>query len=317
MIETRCHRGADIARAMRFSQGVQEGILALDEHWDGSGRPEGRAGGAIPRQANIALLAQVVDVFHSAGGRQAATEEVRRRSGGWFDPALVAAFDQAAADPSFWQGLEGPELEPRVFAMPPALSAAPVDEGWLDDIASAFADVIDAKSPFTADHSRRVALYADMIAEEIGLGPAHRRWLRRAALLHDLGKLAISNRILDKPGKLDAGEWEAIRRHSWHSERILERIPAFADIAPVAGAHHERPDGKGYPYGLTGDDLGLEVRILTAADVFDALSAERPYRAALPIDRVFGIMEDDGPAVFDMECIAALRSGMSRLQSAA
>ena len=177
--------------------------------------------------------------------------------------------------------------------------------------------MVDAKSPFTADHSRRVTLYTDMIAEQLGLAPDHRRWLRRAALLHDLGKLSVSNAILDKPAKLDADEWAKVRAHSWQSERILERIDVFRDIAPITGAHHERLDGKGYPSGLTADQLCLEVRILSVADVFDALSAERPYRAALPIARVFEIMQGDIGTALDGDCVLALQLALARLQSAA
>ncbi len=317
LITARCHRGADIAAKMRFSTGVQDGIRSLDEHWDGGGKPEGLKGAAIPRQANIALLAQVVDVFHSDQGVVAARAEVRKRAGQWFDPALAAAFDTAQGLPDFWTVLASDQLESRVFALPPALRAAPVDASYLDDIAGAFSDVVDAKSPFTADHSNRVTLYTDIIAEELGLTAPHRRWLRRAALLHDLGKLAISNQILDKPAKLDAVEFEAVKRHPWHSERILERVAAFADIAPIAGAHHERLDGRGYPYGLAGEQLCLEVRILTVADVFDALSAERPYRGAMPIADCFAILEKDIGVAFDGDCVAALRAGLGKLQMAA
>jgi HD-GYP domain-containing protein (c-di-GMP phosphodiesterase class II) len=135
-------------------------------------------------------------------------------------------------------------------------------------------------------------------------------------LLHDLGKLAISNQILDKPAKLDADEWDAVKTHPWHSERILERLPVFADIAPIAGAHHERLDGKGYPYGLSGFQISLEMRILTVADVFDALSAARPYRDAMPLSQVFDILEKDVGTAFDGSCVAALKSGISRLQAA-
>lgn len=317
LIETRCHRGAKIAARMRFSDAVQAGILCLDEHWDGSGKPDGLMGPAIPRHANIALLAQVADVFLTAGNPGAAMAEVIGRAGTWFDPAIVAAFQRVSAEMWFWETLASDEIEARVFALPPGLQSAPVDEDWLDDIADAFSEVVDAKSPFTADHSRRVTLYADMIAEELGFTPDHRRWLRRAALLHDLGKLSVSNRILDKPAKLDADEWASVRAHSWHSERILERIAALRDIAPIAGAHHERLDGKGYPCGLSGEALCLEVRILSVADVFDALSAERPYRAALPITQVFEIMDKDIGTVLDGDCVAALKSGLSRLQSVA
>lgn len=315
LIETRCHRGADIAAQMRFSDAVQDGIRSLDEHWDGSGKPEGLKGEGIPLIARLALMAQVIDVFHTESGAEAALGEIEARSGAWFDPALVEAFGTAQTDPEFWAMLRSPELEPRVFSMKPALQSEPVDEDYLDDIAAAFSDVVDAKSPYTADHSNRVTLYTDMIAEELGLDPAHRRWLRRAALLHDLGKLGVSNQVLDKPGKPDEDEWTAIRRHPVHSESILCRAEAFADIAPVAAAHHERLDGKGYPYGLKGEEICLEARILTVADVFDALSAERPYRAAMPISKALSILDADAGIAFDPACIAALKSGLARLNA--
>ena len=253
LIETRCHRGADIAAQMRFSDAVQDGIRSLDEHWDGSGKPEGLKGDQIPLIARITLMAQVIDVFHTENGAEAALSEIEARSGAWFDPALVSAFVTAQADPEFWAMLTSPDIESCVFAMKPALQSEPVDEDYLDDIATAFSDVVDAKSPFTADHFQPGhALQTDMIAEEMGLSPAHRRWLRRAALLHDLGKLGVSNQVLDKPGKPDDDEWTSIRRHPAQSEAILRRVHAFQDIAPVAAAHHERIDGKGYPYGLQG-----------------------------------------------------------------
>jgi putative nucleotidyltransferase with HDIG domain len=317
LIETRCHRGADIAAKLGFSDAVQDGIRALDEHWDGSGKPDGLQAGAIPQNANIALLAQVVDVFLSEQGREAAVAEVQAREGTWFDPYLVETFLRVQDDEGFWAGLVADDLAERIYAMEPAVQEITVDEAYLDDVASAFADVVDAKSPFTANHSSRVTLYADMIAEELGLEPAHRRWLRRAALLHDIGKLAVSNQVLDKPGKLDDREWQVIREHPWHSERILERVSAFADIAPIAGAHHERLDGRGYPYGLKGDEICLETRILTVADVFDALAAERPYRAAMPIAKALEIIEGDVGTAFDPDCVAALKKGLSKLRPAA
>ncbi len=317
LIETRCHRGADIAAKLGFSEQVQAGIRALDEHFDGSGKPDGLQAGAIPRNANIALLAQVVDVFLSEQGREAAVAEAQAREGAWFDPYLVEAFLRVQEDEGFWAGLAADDLAERIYAMEPAVQEITVDEAYLDDVASAFADVVDAKSPFTANHSSRVTLYADMIAEELGLEPAHRRWLRRAALLHDIGKLAVSNQVLDKPGKLDDREWQVIREHPWHSERILERVSAFADIAPIAGAHHERLDGRGYPYGLKGDEICLETRILTVADVFDALAAERPYRAAMPIAKALEIIEGDVGTAFDPDCVAALKKGLAKLRPAA
>lgn len=313
LIETRCHRGADIARKMRFSTVVQAGIMSLDEHWDGGGKPEGLKGHDIPLLSNIALLAQVVDIFLLSGGRHAAMTEVRRRSGAWFDPELVHVMDLLSHDPGFWADLADPAIEQIVFDLDPGQSSAKIDESYLDDIAAAFSDVIDAKSPFTADHSNRVTLYADVIAEELGLGQGHRRWLRRGTLLHDLGKLSVSNQVLDKPAKLDDAEWAIIQTHPGNGARILDRIDVFRDISAIAGHHHEKLNGRGYPYGLAAPDLALEVRITTVADVFDALSAERPYRGPMPITQVFDILQEGAGTAFDPLCIEALRSGLDRM----
>ena len=149
LIETRCQRGADIARRLRFSEHVALGIQNLDEHWDGGGWPEGRQGGAIPVDARIALLAQVVDVFHTSGGREAAVTEMRRRSGSWFDPGLVAALERIAADEDFWTGLAADDLRHAIFALEPARLVKRLDDDYLDDIAAAFALVVDSKSPYT------------------------------------------------------------------------------------------------------------------------------------------------------------------------
>lgn len=313
LIETRCHRGADIAAKMRFSPAVQDGIRWLDEHWDGSGKPEGRKGATIPLASRIALVAQVADIFHSEGGKKAARSEIVARRGTWFDPRVVDAFLTAEAEPGFWEAIESRDLDARLFALPPASGSAPASEDYVDDIAAAFADVIDAKSPFTAGHSRRVTLFTDMIAEEMGLDPAHRRWLRRAALLHDIGKLAVSNQILDKPGRPDEGEWQSIRSHPAHSADILRQVALFRDLADIAGAHHERLDGKGYPYGLAGDELVPEVRILTVADVFDALTADRPYRTAMTVEEAYAILDRDIGTAFDGDCVAALKRAVARL----
>ncbi|MEM8646803.1 MAG: HD-GYP domain-containing protein, partial [Pseudomonadota bacterium] len=247
----------------------------------------------------------------------AALSEAMARSGTWFAPHIVEAAIRAQEVPVFWDTLGADHLEQAVFSLAPAIEADVVEEDYLDEIAAAFSDVVDAKSPFTADHSHRVMLYCDMIAAEMGFTDPHRRWLRRAALLHDLGKLSVSNQILDKPGRPDEAEWEAIKSHPLHSEKILERVAAFKDIAPLAGAHHERLDGKGYPYGLKGEEIALEVRILTVADVFDALTADRPYRPAMAQEQAFAILLKDTGTAFDGDCVAALRKAVGKLASEA
>ncbi len=314
LIQTRCQRGADIARQMRFGEAVAAGVHALDEHWDGSGKPDGLRGQAIPLQARIALLAQVVDVFHTSGGPQAALQELRLRSGGWLDPELAAALRQVADD-AFWQALRAPDLAQRVYALEPAQQQVALDDDYLDEIAEAFGQIIDAKSPFTAGHSARVGLYADLIAEQLGIDAARRRWLRRGALLHDLGKLGVSNTVLDKPDKLDAAEWQAVRMHATYTEQILGTIEPFAELARVAGAHHERLDGNGYPRGLRAPEIALETRVITTADIFDAISADRPYRAAVPVDRTLEMMQRMVGTALDESCMQALRVAADRVAS--
>ena len=319
LIETRCQRGAEIARQMRFSEAVAGGILDLDEHWDGSGKPEGLKGHNISLFARIALLAQVIDIFQTMNGRAAAIAEAGHRSGTWFDPELVEAFMAVSKDSAFWEVLERDSVEEVVLSMEPGQQAATADEDYLDDIAQAFARVIDAKSPYTAGHSDRVALFADLIAEEMGFDAERRRWLKRAALLHDIGKLGVSNSVLDKPGKLDEEEWVAMRRHAELSEAILSRIGAFSDLAKIGGAHHERLDGKGYPRGLAGHEIDLETRIVSTADVFDALTADRPYRAAMPVSKALSILGEGAGTSHDPACIEALERAIrkSRLLDAA
>lgn len=317
LIETRCTRGAEIARQMRFSEAVAGAILDLDEHWNGNGQPVGRIGQQISPLARIALLAQVVDVFFMSSGPAAALREVERRAGVWFDPEHAAMFQRVAADPQFWATLAAPDLEQWVVALEPQKRSLVVDDDYLDDIAAGFAKVIDAKSPYTGGHSDRVALFADMIAEQFGFSADRRRWLKRAALLHDIGKLGVSNQILDKPGRLDEAEWRAMREHTTLGEQILSRISAFAELAQVAGAHHERLDGKGYPRQLHGAQIGLETRIVTTADIFDALTADRPYRAAMPVSKAFAIMDADVGTAIDAHCLAALKRAMSEVEAVA
>jgi HD-GYP domain-containing protein (c-di-GMP phosphodiesterase class II) len=316
LVETRCHRGAEIARMMHFPETVALGIQNLDEHWDGGGLPENVRGKDIPIYARIALLAQVVDVFHTGSGIEAARREIRQRAGSWFDPQLTEAFARVAERPEFWAMLGAEELQTALYALEPAQQARTVDEDYLDDIAAAFAKVIDSKSPYTSGHSERVTLFTDLIAEQMGLTPERRRWLKRAALLHDIGKLGVSNSVLDKPAKLDDEEWAAMKMHAVYSEEILSRIAAFSDLASIAAAHHEKLDGKGYPKGLKADRIVLETRIITTADIFDALTAERPYRAAMPVSKALAIMAESVGTALDPDCFAALQRALAALDAA-
>ena len=314
LIEARCHRGADIAKQMGFSNRVATAIQNLDEHWDGSGKPENLRRREISVLSQIALMAQVADVFYIAGGREAATREVQARAGTWFDNDLVEVFTNLVEMDEFWDPLNAVDLAKRILALEPEEHIRLADEDYLDRIAKGFAMVVDSKSPFTAGHSSRVALYTDMIAERLGFDASHRRYLCRAALLHDIGKLGISNAILDKPAKLTDAEYAAVKNHPMLSAEILRAIPALADMVPVAECHHERLDGKGYPRALKGDQINMDTRIVSVADVFDAMTADRPYRKAMPVADALAIMQKDVGTAFDAKCFGALTDALKEMQ---
>lgn len=307
LTQARCTRGADIARTLRFSRAVCDSIYNLDEHWDGSGQPGRIAGEAIPLFSRIALLAQVTEVFHRTKGRAAAIAEAERRSASWFDPRIAKAFVRVALDESFWTTLESPWLDSLLIALAPPSESIVIDDAYLDSIAKAFGQVIDAKSPYTAGHSERVADLADGMARLMGIAPSRARMLRRAAALHDIGKLGVSNCILDKPAALDDAEWVEMRDHARHTGEILGRISAFSEMADIAAAHHERLDGAGYPRGLAGDAILLETRIITVSDFYDALTADRPYRAAMERTAALSVMESEIGRAIDGSCFEAIR----------
>ena len=205
-----------------------------------------------------------------------------------------------------WEGLEKEDLGVEVMSLEPVDGRLTADDATVDDICVAFAEIIDAKTPFTYQHSSGVADAAVEIGRWFGMSEPELKKLRRAALLHDIGKLGVSNAILEKPGKLTDEEFMEVREHPFHTYEILRRIPAFADFCFDASAHHERLDGHGYWRGLASNEISLTARILAVADVFDALRAKRPYRDALPLDKVFSIMRNDTPHALDAACLAAL-----------
>lgn len=306
LVQIRCERGAFIARRMGFSEAVATAIQSLDERWNGSGYPQGLRGEAIPLFTRIMNLSQSIAVFLVSQGAQGAEEMMERRNRRWFDPEMVKAARSLASTGALWEGLDDPKLTERVAMLEPVERKLMIGEETLDDICAAFAEVIDAKSPFTYGHSVGVARAAVAISGQLGMPDAEITFIRRAALLHDIGKLSLSNAILEKPGKLSPREWEAVKKHPYYTLEILRRIPGFEELSDVAAAHHEKLDGSGYHRHWTAEQLNTSARILAVADVFDALSAKRPYRDAMPLDTVFAILHQDAPHLLDARCLEAL-----------
>ena len=293
LVETRCERGADIARMLQLPEATASAIRSLDEHWNGKGQPYGLSGEEIPIMGRILGLAQTVEVFYSTFGFNQAIEIAIKRSGKWFDPQLVEAFLAIGSDDPVWHSLEPEVIKKSLHECEPEDDVRSATEEDFDRIASAFAKVVDAKSPWTYRHSEGVAEIAAGIATVLGFSPEQTRDIRRAGLLHDIGKLGVSNMILDKPGRPTDKEYAEIRKHPDFSKQILDRVPLFQNLSDVAAAHHERLDGNGYHRRLPGDTLRLESRLLAVADVCEALSAKRPYRDELPREQVREIMQKD------------------------
>jgi HD-GYP domain-containing protein (c-di-GMP phosphodiesterase class II) len=313
LMQARCDRGAEIARMIGFSDRTAEAIRALDEHWDGQGQPYGLAGDEIPLLARILCLAQTVEIFYRAGGVDGAYGVAERRSGRWFDPDLVAAMGAFRDDHEFWSSLAEPDLT----RWEPPDQVLTADSDQLLRLATAFAGIVDAKSPWTYHHSDRTSLIAANMGAELGFEAAEQDDMRYLGLLHDVGKLAVSNRILDKPAGLTAAEFERVKEHPLFTQWVLERVSCFEALAPIAAAHHERLDGSGYPRGLGAEELTMPMRVLAVADVFEALTAERPYRHSVSHDDALGIIRLDVPSRLDGDAVAALEAVVGGLGRAA
>lgn len=312
----RCERGAAVARLIGLSESTADGIASLDEHWSGQGYPEGLRKTQIPITSRIMLLAQTLEVYFASKGAVTAIDVVRERSGRWFDPDLVKAAGSLAARGALWTDVGTERAFSLSVELDPMQKSMAEGDTTLDAICLAFAQIVDAKSPFTYLHSNGVANTAVAIARTLRLDPKRVLFIRHAALLHDLGKMGVSNAILEKPGKLDDAEWQALRMHPFYTWKILKAISGFGKMSEVAASHHEKLDGSGYFRGLSAPQLSLEARILVVADIFDALSAKRPYRDALPLETVFKILRKETPHALDGDCVTALeQSGAACDQS--
>ena len=249
--------------------------------WDGRGWPGELKGEAVPIASRVAQLAEFVEVAYRIGGIEAATTMARQRSGGQFDPELAARLCADAGE--IFDGLDALQTWDAVIAAEPALAVVLSGERF-DAALLAIANFIDLKSPYTLGHSRAVADLAAEAASQLALGEGEIRTVRRAGLVHDFGRLGVSNAIWDKPGPLGAGEWERVRMHPYLTERMLHQSEALAPLGRIAVQHRERLDGSGYPRGLAGHAISRPARIIAAADAYQAMREPRPHRPALSAD---------------------------------
>ncbi len=273
-----CEAGARLAERMGMGKSVSRALAQVHERWDGKGIPSGVAGESLELAARIGGFAHDVTVHRLDENRVELRKMIRRRAGGQHDPKVSDAFLKRSDDlldaiesDSVWDAVLEVEPEPRPW----------LPGSRIDDAARAFADFTDLKSPYTLGHSTGVAKIAEGAARRLGCADTDVTAVRRAALMHDLGRASVSNGIWDKPGRLTTAEWERVRLHPYYTERVLEKAPALRPLVRLAGGHHERLDGSGYHRADPAALLPLPSRIIAAADAYHAMTEVRPHRAPL------------------------------------
>ena len=345
-LRAHCEVGELLVERVGVPAAAREGLLALFERWDGRG-VRGLVGDEIPLAARVFHAAKTAVAHHDEYGIEPAVAAVRHQSGRAIDPRLAEALLDIAAGESALEALGGSDLWERALEMEPASLRLALDPEREARLFGAMADVADLKSPVFVGHSRRVAALASEASRRLGFKAVEAEGLGRCALAHDLGRVTIPNSILDRAGPLNASDWEVVRLHAYHTERILLRSTRLAPHAAAAGLHHERLDGSGYHRGVRSGSLPPTSRVLAAADVLAALTAPRPHRPAHERGAATALLRDevragrlDGDAVdavvatFDgaplrhlrpgrrltareVEVVTALASGLSTRDAAA
>ncbi len=275
MITQHARLASGLAEQLGLSAEVRGAIAASYEQWDGRGWPGNLKGDAVPIAARISQLAEFIEVAQRVGGHGAATELARSRSGKQFDPELAALV--CAQTEAILGDLESMPAWDAVIAAEPAL-AVRLSADQLEAALAAIANFIDLKSPYTLGHSVAVADLAEAAGVKLGLESAELRKLRLAGLVHDFGRLGVSNSIWDKPGSLSSGQWERVRMYPYLTERMLHQSAALAPLGEIAVQHRERLDGSGYPRGLSGGAISRPARILAVADAYQSWREPRPHR---------------------------------------
>ncbi len=293
MLDNHWMAADELAARLGLAQRVRDSVEQTFERWDGKGVPKGVRGEEILLAARLVSLADVVEVFHRAGGLDAALEVARQRRGTQFDPELVDLFSAEA--PALCEGLDDGSTWDAVIEVEPALGVR-LGHAEVESALEAIADFTDVKSPYTIGHSRGVADLAGAAAQVFGLKDAAAQQVRMAGLVHDLGRLGVPNTIWDKAGTLSHAENERVRIHPYLTERMLACSPGLTPLAAIAVQHHERMDGSGYPRGLSGGAVSPEGRLLAAADFYHSRTEPRPHRPAAGSDEAAAAMRAEAKA---------------------
>jgi HD-GYP domain-containing protein (c-di-GMP phosphodiesterase class II) len=299
-----CEVAGMLASRVGAPSDVSEVLSYLTDRWDGKGPLRRARGDEIPLPMRIVQVAADASLQRLLGGADHAARLVRERAGRAFDPDVAGCLVSGAPEILALDAVSSAWDE--VLAVEPSPQRELQGEA-LDRALAAMGNFADLVSPSLAGHSGSVAELVDTAAARCGVDEAGRTMVRRAGLLHDLGRVAVHPRIWQKTGPLTAGEWEQVRLHPYHTERILSRSPFLAALAPVAGAHHERLDGSGYHRGAAAPELGVAARLLAAADAYRAMTEPRPYRTPLPPEEAAReLAEDVSAGRLDPDAVGAV-----------
>ncbi|MFI5307238.1 MAG: HD domain-containing phosphohydrolase [Polyangiales bacterium] len=290
----RCEAATQLGRRLGLGEGAVRALDETYERFDGKGVPKRRAREALSMTSRVLAVAETAAMFmRLPGGEALAGRILLERAGEQFDPSVVERFlGQAAVVVASARAdsLLGAALD----AEPKPTRTVAADH--LREVALVLADFVDLKSTFTLGHSRRVAEVARQAAASLGISGSDLDTIELAGLLHDLGRVSVSNAIWDKPGPLDIGERDTMQAHTQVTERVLSVAGPWRPLAKLAASDHERLDGSGYPRGAIPTNAGVAARILAAADMYQALVEPRPHRPAYPPDRAATMLADEAAA---------------------
>lgn len=292
-----CRKGYELFKGHPLFGEIAEIILFHHDRWDGVNNSSGLSHREIPIESRIIHLADRVDVMirdevYILQQSKDICRAIHREKGKLFDPQLVEAFHDLTERECFWLDLQSEFLSDILAHHCPLITHKTMLFSEITSVAEIMARVIDNKSPFTHRHSRGVAQVAYELASLAQLPEEECDNIHVAGLLHDLGKMGVPEAILNKPGKLTYQEYDLIKRHSYYTYHILKMVDGFSKINHYASCHHETPAGTGYPFKLDSSDLQTGARIVAVADIFAALTEERPYRGAMEKEAVLRILRE-------------------------
>ncbi|RCW60298.1 putative nucleotidyltransferase with HDIG domain [Halanaerobium sp. ST460_2HS_T2] len=314
LAESHCKLGAELTQKLTFIPELAEIIYYHHHKWDGKNFDQLKKN-KIPLASRIIHLADRIEAYIDPdvfilNQVENIIRAVKSKSASWFDPELTRAFSIIAQKESFWLNLKVKEYK-NILTKWGKKTKVSINLSNLESMASIVAHLIDRVSPFTSRHSSGVATIAAMITNELGYSLREQRAIRIAGLFHDLGKLIVPNKIIEKKEELTTSEFKVVKQHTFYTYQLLNKIKGLGSIPEWAAFHHERLDGTGYPFRIKGDGLNTGSRIMAVSDVFQALTEDRPYRPAFSISKALSIIDEmQQKAKLDGEIISVLKNAI-------